>query len=178
MLRYTQDIHTVLSRLRDHSLLQIDSTCARKFDISCDDDVALSFLHKVTSYAPLTDEIHNRLTVVANTEPNKDHPSWLGTQNGYEIHFYYPAFRNAHTLAFTFFHEYAHWIGQHLLAKATWDLYLEITAGLDSSLVWESFANDFAWFCTNRDYLSLVRPAVSSFFGERLELMDRGKNGK
>lgn len=175
MIRYWGDKTSVLDRLQAHPFLTPKPNSPVCFETSCSDPQTASYLERILSYTPLTQNIRKPLFVIADSVAHPKSPSWLGVQQGQNIYLYYPAFQNAGTLAFTFFHEYGHWIQKNVLSDGDWELYVEKAklnfnrlTEADVLSVSESFANDFAWFCTNPAYLSLQRPEVSAFFAERI----------
>ena len=174
MLRNWSDKSTVLARLEQHPWLKPSKHRTRSFDISCKDGPTSDLLTLFSRYAPLSELATERLRVQAIPAAHPVHEQWLGVQQGCELSLFYPAFRDASTLAFTFFHEYAHWLQKQeaLVPDGTWEAYLacrevgSITVESESDLaqLWEEFANDLAWFCTNPTYLDITRKRVRELF--------------
>lgn len=177
MLRYTADTSTVLDRLNSHPRL-LPCKASGKIKISCKDKPTQSFLKQLSSYTPLISQISNPLSLTAHAGTHPDHENWLGLQDKEQIDLYFPAYQNASTLAFAFFHEFAHWLQKEaqVLSDSDWDSYIdirfpdyELSRENDLVALYETFANDFAWYCTNPSYLELQYPQVCEWFAARLK---------
>lgn len=167
-IRYWGDKKASEDRLFHHRYLRPTQCEERKFIISSFDNGILGVLSTSALYAPFQELIEEPIEVIANEGYHETERSWLGFQEGNRIDLYMPSFQNVSTLIFTFFHEYGHWIHkQHsLVSDDVWESFLAACGNTNPSSLFEDFANQFAWYCTNPNYLRIERPKVYELFME------------
>ena len=166
-LRSLSDETTTLFRLRSHSCLR--EVSGLSFSFTGGTEKLRDILQSASKYLPFRAWISEPLTVTIHEGPHTVYPHWLGFQDQTNIELYYPAYRNVSTLIFTFFHEYAHWLHkqEEILTEAQWESFLGTVQDSDCSdrsSIFETFANDFAWFCTNPSYMCITKPESFVFF--------------
>jgi len=169
------DTSVCFSRLADHPALAISPQPQDRFLINRELRWARSVLSSVASYLPFQSAIRHQITVQIMNEPCLDNPDWLGYLKNENMFLFQPALQSASILSFTFCHEFGHWLQKNVLNSQNWEEYIALAHDLEfnppekASQIIELFCDNFAWFCTNPEFLLLRNSRAYEFFAKWIQ---------